>query len=164
VFQTPDYARAVITATGPWLGSEEISRRVAARAARQQALFNASEVPHMHVVLDESALRRQVGSEDVMRQQISALAGVVQRPEVVIQIMSFAAGACASIAGDFVILDFPDPEDPLVVYTDGLFGDLYLESRGENDRCILAWTQMSEQALDPAASAAMIADLAKDPR
>lgn len=164
VFQTTDYARAVIAATGPWLGTEEVGRRVAARAARQQALFSAAEVPHMHVVLDESALRRQVGSPDIMRQQITALAAAARRSDVVLQVMPFGAGACAGMAGDFVILDFPEPEDPSVVYTEGLFGDLYLESKGETDRYILAWTQMCEQALDSAASSAMIADLAKDSR
>jgi hypothetical protein len=78
--------------------------------------------------------------------------------------MPFTAGACAGMAGDFVILDFPEPEDPSVVYTEGMFGDLYLESKGETDRYVLAWNQMSEQALEPAASAVMIADLAKDLR
>jgi transcriptional regulator with XRE-family HTH domain len=163
VFQTPDYARAVIAATGPWLSTEEIGRRVAARAARQQALFSASETPHMHVVLDESALQRQVGSPDIMRQQIAALVASTRRADVVLQVMPFDAGACAGMAGDFVILDFPEPEDPSVVYTEGLFGDLYLESKGETERYVLAWTNMSGQALDPPASAAMIADLAKDP-
>jgi len=163
IFQTPDYARAVIAATGPWLSAEEIGRRVAARAARQQALLSAADAAHMHVVLDESALRRQVGGSDIMRQQIASLASAARRPDVVVQVMPFTAGACAGMAGDFVILDFPEREDPSVVYAEGLFGDLYLESKGETDRYILAWTQMSEQALDPAASAAMIADLAKDP-
>jgi hypothetical protein len=85
----------------------------------------------MHVVLDESGLRRHVGDPDIMRQQIAALAAAARRPGVVVQVMPFTAGACAVVAGDFVILDFPEPEDPSVVYTEGLFGDLYLESKGE---------------------------------
>jgi len=163
IFQTEDYARAVITATGPWLTREEIERRVTARATRQKALFGTRN-PCMHVVLDESVLRRQVGGPDATRRQIAALAEVAQRPEITIQVLSFAAGACAGIDGDFVILDFPDPEDLSVVYVEGLFGDLYLESKGETDRYVLAWGHLAEQALDPAASLAMIADLAEDSR
>jgi hypothetical protein len=164
IFQTPDYARAVIAATGPWLDAAETERRAAARAARQQALFGTDRIPHMHVVLDESALRRQVGGPEVTREQIAALARAGQRPEITLQVLPFTAGACAGIDGDFVILAFPDPEDPPVVYVEGMFGDLYLESKEENDRYALAWTQLTAQALTPAESAAMLADLAEDTR
>jgi transcriptional regulator with XRE-family HTH domain len=164
IFQTEDYARAVITATGPWLTREEIERRVTARLTRQKALFSGIQLPRMHVVLDESVLRRQVGGPDITRRQIAALAAAAERPEIAIQVLPFAAGACAGIDGDFVILDFPDPEDLSVVYVEGLFGDLYLESKGETDRYTLAWQHLAEQTLDPAASLAMIADLAEDSR
>jgi transcriptional regulator with XRE-family HTH domain len=163
IFQTEDYARAVITATGPWLTREEIERRVAARLTRQTALFSGTRLPRMHVVLDESVLRRQVGGPDITRRQMAALATAAQRLEITIQVLPFTAGACAGIDGDFVILDFPDPEDLSVVYVEGLFGDLYLESKGETDRYVLAWEHLAEQALNPAASLAMIADLAEDP-
>jgi transcriptional regulator with XRE-family HTH domain len=162
IFQTPDYARAVIAATGPWLDAAETERRVAARLARQQAMFGTAEVPRMHVVLDESAIRRQVGGPELMRRQMSALAEAMQRPQVTIQVLPFKAGACPGIDGDFVILAFPDPEDPPVVYVEGMFGDLYLESKEEIDRYTLAWTRLTGQALNPAESAAMLADLAKD--
>jgi transcriptional regulator with XRE-family HTH domain len=164
IFQTPDYARAVITATGPWLGAAETERRVAARCARQQAMFGAAEIPRIHVVLDESAVRRQVGGPEVMRRQTSALAEAIQRPQVTIQVLPFTAGACAGIDGDFVLLAFPDPEDSPVVYVEGLFGDLYLESKEEIDRYALAWAHLTRQALNPAESAAMLADLAEDTR
>jgi transcriptional regulator with XRE-family HTH domain len=164
IFQTEDFARAVIMATGPWLTREETERRVTARATRQKELFSRTQIPRMHVVLDESVLRRQVGGPDVTRLQMTALVAAAQRPEVTIQVLPFTAGACAGIDGDFVILDFPDPEDLSVVYVEGLFGDLYLESKGETDRYVLAWGHLAEQALDPVASLAMIADLAEDLR
>ena len=49
-----------------------------------------------------------------------------------------------------------------MVYVEGLFGDLYLESKEEIDRYSLAWTSLTHQALNPAESAAMLADLAED--
>jgi transcriptional regulator with XRE-family HTH domain len=162
IFQIPDYARAVIAATGPWLDAAETERRAAARSARQQALLGAAQGLRIHVVLDESVLRRQVGGPEVTRRQMAALAEAAQRPEVTIQVLPFTAGACAGIDGDFVILTFPDPEDPPVVYVEGLFGDLYLESKEENDRYALAWTRLAAQALNPAESAALLADLAED--
>jgi transcriptional regulator with XRE-family HTH domain len=164
IFQTADYTRSIITATGPWLTAEEIDRRVAARGARQSAFFGSSQIPRMHVVLDESALRRQIGGPDIMRQQLAALAEASQRPEVTIQILPFTVGASAAISGDFVILDFPELEDPAVVYVEGLFGEVYLESKTETDRYVLAWTRLAEQAMNPDQSAAMLADLAEETR
>jgi transcriptional regulator with XRE-family HTH domain len=162
LFQTQDYARAIIAATGPWLPPEETERRVAARLARQKALFSSARIPSIHIVLDEAALRRQVGGPDVTCQQNAALARAADRPDVTIQVLPFTAGACAGIDGDFVILDFPDPEDPPVVYVEGMFGDLYLESNQETDRYVLAWTQLTGQAMDPTASADLLATLAED--
>src|ERR1017187_715822 len=152
LFQTGDYARAVIAATAPWLDAEETERRVVARTARQNA------------VLDEAALHRSVGGADVMAGQLAALAKASTQPGVTLQVMPFAAGANAALEGDFVILAFPDPEDPPVAYAEGLFGDLYLESKEEVDRHSLAWTHLLNKALSPAESAAMISLLAKENR
>jgi Domain of unknown function (DUF5753) len=82
LFQTADYARTIIAATGPWLTAEEIDRRVAARGARQNAFFGGSQIPRLHVVLDESALKRRVGGPDTMRRQLAALVEASQRPEL----------------------------------------------------------------------------------
>jgi transcriptional regulator with XRE-family HTH domain len=156
LFQTADYARAVIAATGPWLETEEIERRVAARAARQRAVLGRDNPPELHVVLDEAALRRDVGDAALMREQLAQLSKTGTRPGITVQVLPFSAGACASMAGDFVMLTFPEAEDPPVAYAEGLFGDVYLESADELDRFRLAWTHLLDKALDPADSAAMI--------
>ena len=51
--------------------------------------------------------------------------------------------------GHFVILAFPDPEDPPVPSLEGLMGDVYVEAAEEVDRFTLAWTHLVTQALDP---------------
>jgi hypothetical protein len=66
------------------------------------------------------------------------------------------------LEGDFVILAFPDPEDPPVAYAEGLFGDLYLESKEELDRYSLAWSHLLAKALSPADSAALISELLQE--
>src|ERR1039457_995727 len=164
LFQTGDYARAVIAATAPWLDAEETERRVVARTARQNAVLGRDNTPEIHAVLDEAALHRSVGGADVMAGQLAALAKASTQPGVTLQVMPFAAGANAALEGDFVILAFPDPEDPPVAYAEGLFGDLYLESKEEVDRHSLAWTHLLNKALSPAESAAMISLLAKENR
>jgi transcriptional regulator with XRE-family HTH domain len=164
IFQSADYARAVIAATAPWLGAEETERRVVARTARQDAVLGREDPPEIHLVVDEAALHRRVGGAEVMAGQLAALAKASTQPGVTLQIMPFAAGANAALEGDFVILAFPDPEDPPVAYAEGLFGDLYLESKEEVDRHCLAWTHLLDKALSPAESAAMISLLAEENR
>jgi transcriptional regulator with XRE-family HTH domain len=164
IFQTADYARAIIATTGPWLDAAETERRVAARAARQQVLLGRDDPPEIHVVLDESALRRQVAGPEATRDQLRILAEASSRPNVTIQVLPFGAGAHAGMEGDFVILAFPDPDDPPVAYAEGLFGDVYLESEEELGRYSLAWANILDKALVPAESAAMLAELAEETR
>jgi Domain of unknown function (DUF5753)/Helix-turn-helix domain len=162
LFQTPEYARAVISETRPALDPEEVGRRVAARVARQRAVLERDSAPDIHVVLDEAALHRRVGGAEVMLQQLADLGKVSEQPGITVQVVPFAAGASAVLEGDFVILAFPDPEDPPVAYAEGLFGDLYLESKEELDRYSLAWTHLLDKALSPADSAVLISELLQE--
>lgn len=161
LFQTPGYAHAVITGTKPSISAEEAERRVAARTARQDALFSRPDPPEVHVILDEAVLHRQVGGPAVMAQQLAALAETVTWPQVTFQVLPFTAGANAGMDGHFVILAFDAAEDPPVAYVEGLMGDVYIEAAEEVDRFSLAWTYLVTQALDPAESAAMIHALAQ---
>jgi transcriptional regulator with XRE-family HTH domain len=162
LFQTPGYAHAVITGTRPSVGPEEAERRVAARTARQDALFSRTEQPEIHVILDEAVLHRQVGGPAVMAQQLEALAETSTWPQVTLQVLPYTAGANAGMDGHFVILAFEAAaEDPPIAYVEGLMGDVYIEAAEEVDRFNLAWSLLTAQALDPAESAVMIRALAK---
>jgi transcriptional regulator with XRE-family HTH domain len=160
--QTPDYARAVITATRPAMDADEAERRVHARIARQKALLHRENAPEIHAVVDEAVLHRQVGGPGVMREQLAALVDANARPGTTIQVIPLAAGANTGMEGEFVILTFPGGEDPPIAYVEGLMGDVYLESEEELDRYNLAWTYLVTQALSPDESAAMISKLTKD--
>jgi hypothetical protein len=93
--------------------------------------------------LDEAVLHRQVGGPAVTCQQLTALAETTSWPNVTLQVLPFTAGANAGMDGHFVILAFPDPEDPPVAYVEGLMGDVYVEAAEEVDRFTLAWTTWS---------------------
>lgn len=162
IFQVPAYAREMIRRTRPAISAADAERRVAARTARQDALFAKPHPAEVHVILDEAVLHRQVGGPAVMRRQLAALADAAARPHVTVQVIPFTAGASAGLEGHFVILAFPDPGDPPVAYVEGLMGDVYVEAGEEVDRFTLAWTHLVTQALDPAESAEMIRDLAKE--
>lgn len=162
LFQSTDYARAVIAETGPWLAPADIDRRAEARAARQGLVLGGDDPPEIHAILDEAALRRQVGGPAVMTRQLEALGKAGAQPRVTIQVVPFSAGASAGMAGDFVMLAFPDPEDEPVGYVEGLFGDIYMESAEGLDRYRLAWTNLLSRALSPAQSAEMISRIGRE--
>jgi transcriptional regulator with XRE-family HTH domain len=160
--QTEDYARAVITATRPTLEPGEVDRRVAARSARQKALFGREEPPDIHVVLDEAALWRQAGGAEALSAQLAALADGSAWAGVTLQVLPFTSGANAGMEGEFVLLTFRDPEDPPVAYSEGLMGDVYMESEEEIDVYNLAWSHLVDAALSPGESASMISKMAKE--
>ena len=146
IFQTPGYAHEMIRRTRPAISAEDAERRVAARTARQDALSSRPQPPQIHVILDEAVLHRQVGGTAVTGQQLTALAETATRPNVTVQVLLFTAGANAGMDGHFVILAFPDPEDPPVAYVEGLMGDVYVEAADEVDRFTLAWTHLADNA------------------
>src|SRR5579875_1161057 len=95
LFQTGAYARASVEATRPILPPEEIDQAVALRMTRQEIL-DRDDAPQMWAIIDESMLRREVGSPQVMRRQCEHLLDLGTRPSVVIQVIRNADGlACA---------------------------------------------------------------------
>jgi transcriptional regulator with XRE-family HTH domain len=162
IFQTAEYASAVIAATRPGTSEQDTARRVAARIARQEALAARADPAQIHLILDEAALHRQAGGPQVTRAQLACLARAAARPGVTVQVLPFTAGANAGLDGKFTLLAFPHPGDPPVAYAEGLTGDVYLEAGQEVDRFTLAWTHLVTQALTPARSAELIGTLAQE--
>jgi transcriptional regulator with XRE-family HTH domain len=163
-FQTAEYARSAIATTRPELSLAEVERRIEARLARQKALFeDRAAPPVVHVLLDESAIRRQVGGPDTMRGQLARLAGAAAQPSVTIQVLPFSAGSHAAMDGEFVIIDYPDPEDDPFVYEEGLFGDIYIENYDDIVRYRMAFDHAAaDTALTPGLSLEMISQLAEE--
>lgn len=123
LLQTADYARAVIGAGRPEATPAEVDRRVELRMARQ-----ARDVPlSLWVVLDETILRRVVGSPKVMRAQLERILEASEEPDNDIQVVPFSAGEHAGMGSGFTILSFPDPRDHSVVYIETRAGGLLLE-------------------------------------
>ena len=160
-FQTPGYARAAIAGTAPGLHLTEVERRMEARLARQKALFEDRDTPPaVHVLLDESVIRRQGGGPPAMREQLAKLADVAQWPAGTLQVLPFSAGTHPGLDGEFVIIDFPDPDDDPFVYEEGLFGDIYIETPDEIARYRLAFGHAAADAAPtPADSLALIRQL-----
>ena len=103
IFQTPGYAHEMIRRTRPAISAEDAERRVAARTARQDALFSRDDPPEIHVILDEAVLHRLIGSPQVMHDALVQVAELSRRPYVVVQVVPASNGANAGLGGAFYI-------------------------------------------------------------
>jgi transcriptional regulator with XRE-family HTH domain len=86
--QTEDYMRAVFE-THPGVTPELVDERTAGRLARQGVLTRESP-PRLWCILDQFALRREIGSRKAMVEQMRHLIDVARRPNVTIQVITDA--------------------------------------------------------------------------
>ncbi|REE97904.1 helix-turn-helix domain-containing protein [Thermomonospora umbrina] len=155
LLQTADYARAMIRGGPQEMDPDEIERRVQVRMARQEILGRADR-PRLWAVMDEAALHRRVGGDEIMRGQLHHLVETAERGRTTIQVVSFGAGAHAGTTGPFVILDFPEPTDPDVVYLETIPEGLYLDGAKDVSSFMLAFDRLRAAALHPDDSVALI--------
>lgn len=99
LLQTEAYAHAVLS-SGP-LADDEVDGYVAARLARQAAVFERARPPLAVFVIDEAALRR--GEPEVMHPQLDHLITMAERPRVMVHVLPLRAGFHPGQAGAFVI-------------------------------------------------------------
>ncbi|MEV5712134.1 helix-turn-helix transcriptional regulator [Actinoallomurus sp. NPDC052274] len=130
LFQTPDYARALMGVDVLRLSPEEVDRRVELRMARQELLTRENPV-RVWAILDESVLHRVVGGREAMRAQLQHLLRLAERPNVTIQVLPYQVGPVLATPESFNYLRFPDPNDSPIVYIEYSTGALYLERKEE---------------------------------
>jgi transcriptional regulator with XRE-family HTH domain len=130
LFQTEDYARAVILLGHGAAPGTEIERRVDLRIKRQDLLTRPG-APRLWAVVDEAALLRPLGGRPAMRHQLQRLIEISELPNVTLQIVPLRAGGHSAAGGPFTILRFPEQELPDVVYLEQLTSAIYLEKRDE---------------------------------
>jgi len=161
LLQTDDYMRAVIHGAHLDESSDEVGRRVRLRMARQ-TLLTREHPPRLWAVVDEAALRRPVGSREIMRQQLAYLLEMMERPNVTVQVLPFQSGAHAAEAGAFTILRFAEPDLPDVVYLEHLAGALYLDKRDDVDVYLQVIERIAVDALTPTLTVDALGKLIKD--
>jgi len=160
LLQTRAYAEAVHRASEVQCPEREVQHMVDIRMKRQE-LLDRDEPPRIWCVIDEAALRRQVGGREVMREQLGHLLALAERPHVTIQVLPFSKGAHAAAVGSFAILRGPTP-DLDVVYVDLLSGGLFMEKPQELGRYRLAFEYLSAQALDLESSTDIVHRISKE--
>ncbi|MFF8281533.1 helix-turn-helix domain-containing protein [Streptomyces albus] len=149
LLQTRDYAREVIRLGHPRDDKERSERRIRLRMERQ-AILEHPHAPRLWAVMDEAALRRPLGSRQVMRAQIEHLIEAAQRPNITLQIAPFTLGGLAAAGGPVTILRFSEPDLPDIVYLEQLTSSLYLEKREEVEGYLVVMDRLCARAEPPA--------------
>jgi len=100
LLQTEAYARAALTG-GLVRGVEDA---LAKRLARQAAVWEREDPPLMSVVLNWAVLAQPVGTPEIMRDQITHLLELSERPGVSVRILEANVGAHNGLDGSFRLL------------------------------------------------------------
>lgn len=148
LLQTADYARAVVALGLPGAPAEEIERRVSLRMQRQARLTKPGS-PRLWAVVDEAALRRQIGGREVMRAQLKRLIELTAEPNITLQLVPFRSGGHAAESGAFIVLRFPEADLPDVVYLEQLTSALYLDKRDDVEKYTEVMERLSVESESP---------------
>jgi hypothetical protein len=117
-FQTEEYARAVIKGSGLHIEDRIVDERVTVRSPA---------APNMWFLIDEAALRRVVGDNRVMREQMAKIIEVSASSHIDVQVVPFKAGAHPGVDNTFTLLELDKAFLPPVVFVENLAGMFYLE-------------------------------------
>ncbi|RAJ83004.1 hypothetical protein K377_04059 [Streptomyces sp. PsTaAH-137] len=160
LLQTREYSTALQKANEVQLAPAEIERLVDIRMKRQEIL-DRPKPPRLWAILDESVIRRIVGSPAIMKAQLDRLLEANESPDITLQVLPFAKGAHSAALGSFVILGGTEPSLD-VVYVDLHTGSLFMEEDEHLNRYRLAFDYLRAQALDMEASSSMIHRIRKE--
>lgn len=147
LIQTRAYAEEVIR-VGRETDHDAICQRVEARMKRQEVLTVRQPSLRLHAIVTEPALMLEVGSTDLMHEQLTHIVKVAALPNVTVQVLRLAAGAHLAVHGGFEILTF-DGGDPPLGYIETLAGELFLESPEEIRRLTGVYDHLKSLALSP---------------
>lgn len=159
LMQTPAYAFELHT-TGAHMTTEAIESAVRVRMERQ-AMLTRPGAPDAWFVVNEGALHRVMGTRELMRVQLERMLEAALLPSVTLQVLAFDAGTCPA-TGSFTMLGFPAPEDPDVVYRDGITDALYLEGEHHVREYTRAFDGLRAAALSPRRSVQLIETVLKE--
>lgn len=157
LLQTEAYTREVLRCGFPPVDEEELEQLTAARLERA-ALLTRKPVCVVDVVLEEGAVRRQVGDASAMKAQYEHLLACAERPNVTLQVMPTVRGAHAGLRGPMKLVE--TPEDERLVYMEGNDRSTLVSRPDEVGTLARRCAMIGRQALRPEESLSLIEQLA----
>lgn len=144
ILQTEAYIRALTV----------IEDQVKVRQERQEVLDQLHT--DISFVISESALRRRVGDDSLMREQLNHLITASERPNVTLQVLPFDAETVGPAPYPFTVLRFGDDASSEVIYVETATDADYLDSPEEIREYARLWARHQAAALGPLESRRLI--------
>ncbi|MGC4885845.1 helix-turn-helix domain-containing protein [Micromonospora sp. DT227] len=154
ILQIEPYIRAIIE-------GEDVEQQTAVRLERQKVI-DRPDGPELSFILSESALRRDLGDREAMREQLSHIAALANRPNVTIQVFPLDAETYVTASYNFIILRFGEEVASDVVYLETFTDADYLDSPESLRSYNRLWGRLQAAALGPAESRRLILRIADE--
>ncbi|WP_020669322.1 helix-turn-helix domain-containing protein [Amycolatopsis nigrescens] len=159
LLQTESYARAAFQISLLRRVAAEPGPQALVRIQRQQRLTDPDDELEFEAIIDEGALRRPVGGDAVMREQLSKVVALGALPNVTVRVLPTSAGAHLGMNSAFILLGFPSEEEPDMGYVDHVGGSVRMEKEDQVRTCKLTFDRLRTKALSPPDSVALVGRL-----
>ncbi|MGW8435436.1 helix-turn-helix domain-containing protein [Nocardiopsis sp. NPDC055879] len=159
LLQVPEYMK--VNAQACLAGPQEIRRAIDARMTRQRILED-QDPPRLWAIFDEGSLLRLKDHPRTKRVQVEHLLEMARRPNITVQ-LTRADRLNPGSGGSCVVLEFPDPIDPTVVFLETTTDGIYLEEPDEVVRYQNLVDHLRLMALRPAETLEYLQEVHLDP-
>ena len=116
LLQTPEYTRALLSQIGLRRTADDAIERVLTTRRYRQEILHRTPPVQLHVLIDESAIERQIGGATVMANQLEHLWAMSERTNVFLGIVPLAQGSYPAMRSPFVVLQFSEPAHPELLF------------------------------------------------
>jgi len=162
LLQTEGFAREVLSGAQATAGnSEEVDEQVAARMGRQ-LLLRRDPAPNVRFTVDEYAFRRPAATAEIWHEQLLRIEAMAKWPNVVLQVLPFAAGTHHLIDGSLTLLWQQDGS--AVAYKEGNGGGELIDDPEGFLRHRLSYDRLRDLALPPSDSLTFIRGVLEEHR
>jgi hypothetical protein len=163
--QLPEYARAILEGVRYQLSGDQVSVRLEARQRRREALLARKRPPAIFLLLDESVTLRQVGSAEILANQLNELLKLVRAGRLVVRLVPFVSkGMPYSPFAEYDLLEYgggADREENAIIYREGWLADDINDSPDLIARYLDHFNVIWRHAEDEQSSEAMLRERAR---
>jgi transcriptional regulator with XRE-family HTH domain len=159
LFNTADYARALLLAAQTDTSDDAIDALVEAKLKRQ-VILDRRDPPEVVTLIDEMVLHRLIGSPEIMYEQLLHVAELPRLAYVSVQVIPTAVGATAGLSGSVSLASVDGTVD--VLHTDAVPEGHTTESRSLVCAAAVAFERMRQHALPHSQSRELILKVAEE--
>ncbi|WBP87013.1 helix-turn-helix domain-containing protein [Kitasatospora cathayae] len=161
LLQTPEYAAELAAAalSRGAIAQAQADERLKILASRQR-LFTRTPPPQLFAILDESCIRRPIGTPATMDAQLEHLMSVAALPNVTLQVAPYSMGAVRSLDLPVYLLGLRDHS--ITAYSESAQQGSYERDPEAVRPLLTAYHHLQVEALPQAASTALISKVREE--